>query len=278
MVATADFFVALIQKIIRAKMSSAKCSYSSPSACVGPSLVLRSSGSKNYLPQLDDRHRNMTKGKNPSVISRLRESVVRSKTKSIREEIQDCSNDLKNCAFTPNPKSARTKKSPNGEGLGDYGNKGTEGLTRNMMIRQVLTTEPAMNLYRRGQDFPAVNELGALHGKTQFNQFLRTQQHHPIQCDGFGTSCGIIKNNGTIDKQVQDKLNSNLPNSFQPSAIDSMNKLGTSPSWQRGWKPYDPAPGEMKDDKTNMPSYEYRARPASDNPTFGYEDPSITDP
>ena len=216
--------------------------------CLGlGTSTMKAFGTGDLETELQD----LTKGKNPGVISRKVTIVQDAQSEHLRQQIATCDENLAECAFTAD----MVAKDSNGNLITDTNKSAKKGDTKNMHVQQywsnVGSNEDQVFL-RRGNDFPAGTTLGELRGNSAYNKFLITQQHYTTQCDRFGNACGGVDRNG--------KTNKNVPK----NVVDSIGNLDKSPSWQRGYK----ARGAKE-----VSGHTYRAR--NDLKTRGHEDPNI---
>lgn len=218
---------------------------------LGPSKM-KAFGTGDLESELQD----LTKGKNPGVISRKVTIVQDAQSEHLRKQIATCDNNLAECAFTADM-VARDPET--GYLITDTNKNAKKGETRNMHVQQywsnVGSNEDQVFL-RRGNDFPAGTTLGELRGNSAYNKFLITQQHYTTQCDRFGNACGGVDRNG--------KTNKNVPK----NVVDSIGNLDKSPSWQRGYKAR-----KGPKAKGGLSGHTYRAR--NDLKTRGHDDPNI---
>ena len=212
---------------------------------------MKAFGTGDLEPELQD----LTKGKNPGVISRKVNIIQDAQSEELREQIAVCDDDLAECAFTADTVTMDT----DGNLITSTNKNAKKGDTKNMHVQQywsnVGSNEDQVFL-RRGHEFPAGTTLGELRGNSAYNKFLMTQQHYTTQCDNHNNACGGVDRNG--------KPNSNVPD----NVAASIGKLDKSPSWQRG---YQPRNGPKA--KGGLSGHVYRAR--NDLKTRGHDDPNI---
>lgn len=193
----------------------------------------------------------LRKGSNPAFLAYQANRARFQRVQRINEEIRECDENLKECAFTPNNNEHRIEQQ-----FGDQQLFDERGVPTGLLITE----------RRSHVDYAASRDQGQNLGEERNNRLFRNVQRDDRQCTLYGTRCGIVQNDGTASAQ--------LPTGKY--GVETI--LGTS----GGWKSAGQGPSWQTETTKDIQDYRRRRTDAGrpqernnfprDRPTLGYED------